>query len=81
MYFSYGFPKSLLTGAGGADSEAIYASASPAGDLLLVVFNATVQARSLASRMCWEAACLLERYAALLLVLLVPLLLAARQCC
>lgn len=46
MYFSYGFPKSLLTGAGGADSEAIYAAASPAGDYLVLVFNATVQVRS-----------------------------------
>lgn len=45
MYFSYGFPKSLLTGATAADAEAVYAAASPAGDYVVLVFNATVQVR------------------------------------
>ncbi|PRW44970.1 RAB6A-GEF complex partner 1-like isoform A [Chlorella sorokiniana] len=42
MYFSYGWPRSLVTGATAADSEAIYA-AQGAGEYIVVVFNATIQ--------------------------------------
>lgn len=44
MYFSYGWPRSLLTGATAADSEAIFV-AQGAGEYVVVVFNATIQVR------------------------------------
>lgn len=45
MYFSYGWPRSLVTGATAADSEAIYA-AQGTGEYIVVVFNATIQVRA-----------------------------------
>ncbi len=44
MYFSYGWPRSLVTGATAADSEAVYI-AQGAGEYVVVVFNATIQVR------------------------------------
>ena len=43
MYFSWGFPKALATGAGGADGDAVALAASPAGDYVLAVHAALIQ--------------------------------------
>lgn len=57
MYFSYGWPRSLVTGATAADSEAIYA-AQGTGEYIVVVFNATIQVREQRWRLALQAAAL-----------------------